>query len=120
MSKTNNKNKKEFYLSENNKTYQFITEKTNDNINIKHKNYIKLINNSNLKDFKFSNINNINDVYNFLINKFQGNKVKIKEIHININIKLEISPNIILILPINKYQIIINTKNRITSAKNNT
>ena len=119
MLKTTNKNKKEYYLSNNNKTYQFIIEKTNNNISIKHNNNIKLINNSNLKDFNLPNINNINDVYNFLINKFQSNNVKIKEIHNNLNIKLEISPKIILILPINKNQIIINTKNRITSAKNN-
>ena len=121
MSKITKKNKKEYYLSDNNKTYKFIIEKTNNNnISIKHNNYAKLINDSNIKDFKFPNINNINDAYNFLINKFQSNKVKIKEIHNNLNIKLEIIPNISLILPINKNQSIVNAKNRITSAKNNT
>ena len=118
MLKTTNKSKKEYYLSDNNKTYKFIIEKTNNNsISIKHNNYEKLINDSNIKDFKFPNINNINDAYNFLINKFQSNKVKIKEIQNNLNIKLEIIPNIILILPKNTIQNIINTKNRITSAK---
>ena len=120
MLKTTNKNIKEYYLSDKNKTYKFIIEKKNDNnIRIKHKNYIKLIDNSNLKDFKFPNINNINDAYNFIINKFQSNKVIIKEIQNNLNIKLEINPRTILILAINKNQIIANTKNRITSAKNN-
>ena len=118
MLKTTNKNKKEYYLLDNNKTFKFIIEKTNNNnISIKHNNYVKLINDSNIKDFKFPNINNINDAYNFLINKFQSNKVKIKEIHNYLNIILEIIPNIILILPINKNQIIVNKKNRITSPK---
>jgi len=119
MSKTTNKSKKEYYLSDNNKTYKFIIEKINNNsISIKHNNYVKLINDSNIKDFKFPNTNNINDAYNFLINKFQSNKAKIKEIHNNVDIILEIIPNIKLILPINKSQSIVNTKSRITSAKN--
>ena len=74
---------------------------------------------SNIKNFKFPNINNVNDAYNFLINKFQSNKVKIKEINNNLNIILEIIPNIILILPTNKNNMIINSKNRNNSAKNN-
>ena len=119
MLKTTNKSKEEYYLSDNNKTYKFIIERTNNNsISIKHNNYEKLINDSNIKDFKFPNINNINDAYNFLINKFQSNKIKIKEIQNNLNITLEIIPNNILILPKNKIQNIINTENRITSAKN--
>ena len=119
MLKTTKKNKKEYYIIDKNKTYKFIIEKaSNNNISIKHNNYEKLINDSNIKDFKFPNINNVNDAYNFLINNFQSNKVKIKEIHNDLNIILEIIPNIILILPINKNKIIINTKNRITSAKN--
>jgi hypothetical protein len=119
MLKTTNKNKKEYYLLDNNKTYKFIIEKTNNNnISIKHNNYVKLINDLNLKDFKFPNINNVNDAYNFLINNFQSNKVKIKETLNDLNIILEIIPNIILILPINKNQIIANPKNRIASAKN--
>ena len=119
MLKTTNKNIKEYYLIHKNKTYKFIIEKTNNNnISIKHNNYVKLINDLNLKDFKFPNINNVNDAYNFLINNFQSNKVKIKEIHNYLNIILEIIPNIILILPINKNQIIVNAKNRISSAKN--
>ena len=119
MLKTTNKNKKEYYLLDNNKTYKIIIEKTNNYISIKHNNYVKLIIDQNIKDFKFPNINNINDAFNFLINKFQSNKVKIKEIHNNLNIILEIIPKIILILPINKNQIIDKTKNRITLAKNN-
>ena len=123
ISKSTNENKKDYILSDNNIKYEFIIEKTNNHISIKHKNYIKLINDSNLKDFKLLNINNINDVYNFLINKFQTNKAKIKEIQKNLNIKLEISPNILLELlykiSINKIPFIANPKNRITSAKNN-
>ena len=63
MLKATNKNKKEYYLIDKNKTYKFIIEKTNNNISIKHNIYAKLINDSNIKDFKFPNINNINDVY---------------------------------------------------------
>ena len=120
MLKTAYKNQKEYYLLDNNKTYKFIKEKTNNNnISIKHNNYVQFINDSNVKDFKFPNINILNDAYNFLINKFQSNKVNIKEIHNNINIILEIIPNIKINLPINKNQIIANKKNRIASAKNN-
>ena len=54
MLKTTNKNKKEYYLIDKNKTYKFIIEKTNNNnISIKHNNYVKLINDSNLKDLNF-------------------------------------------------------------------
>ena len=62
-------------------------------------------------------------MYNFIINKFQTNKAKIKDIHKNLNIKLEISPNILLVLlyktSINKNLIFTNPKKRIISSKNN-
>jgi len=123
ISKSNNENKKNCYLSNNNIKYKFIIEKANNHVSIKQENYIKLIYDSNLKDYKFLNINNLNEIFNFLLNKFQTNKTKIKEIHKNINIKLEINPNIFLVLlyktSINKNLVISNPKNRIISAKNN-
>ena len=80
--------KKYYYLSDDNIKYKFIIEKSNNHLSIKHENYIKLIYDSNLKDFKFRNINNLNDIFNYLLNKFQTNKIKKKEIHNNLNIKL--------------------------------
>ena len=82
----------EFFLIKNNNVFKFSIEKTNiNNINIRCKNYEIYLNENDLSILTNSLFNNIDEAYEYIINRFENNKVSIKNININKEMKLLIS-----------------------------
>lgn len=73
----------DFYLQINNIIYKFLIYKRCNDIIIKCKNYEIIFTCNELSVLTKSIFNNINDAYDFIINLFEENKVKIKNIKNN-------------------------------------
>ena len=84
----------EYYLIKEKAGYKFIIGKRSKNIIIKCKNYELILNNNDLSILSKSIIKTIDDAYLFIINIFEENKVKIKDININKTISLLLNINI--------------------------
>ena len=78
----------EYYLIKENNAYKFIIGKEENELIIKCKNYEIKLNNNDLRILTKALLNSIDDSYKFIINIFEDNKVKIKDIIINKTIKL--------------------------------
>ena len=85
--------KNKFELKNNNTSYDFFLEKTNDYIIIKCLNYQAKFNKGNISELFCVNFNSINDEYNYILNLFINNKVSIYEVIENNNIILSINFN---------------------------
>ena len=89
----------EYYFNKNNIIYKIIIEQNKNLIIIKHRNYMINFNINELSLLIKEEFNNINKAYEYIIDIFEQNRVKIK----NIRIKKEL--NIILIIGKNEYEI---------------
>ena len=78
----------EYYLIKENNAYKFIIGKEKNEIIIKCKNYEIKLNNNHLSILSKSILNSVDDSYEFIINIFEENKAKIKNITINKTIQL--------------------------------
>ena len=78
----------EYYLMKENNIYKFIIGKEENELIIKCKNYEIKLNNNDLSILSKSILNSVDDSYEFIINIFEENKVKIKNITINKTIQL--------------------------------
>ena len=83
----------EFYIIKENVEYKFLIIKYRNELIIKRKNYKFIFNQGNLSLMNKS-FYSINDAYKFIINRFEENKVIIKSIIINKEIKLIIKYDI--------------------------
>ena len=83
-----NDNIEEYFLIKEKSVYKFNIIKGINEIIIKYKNYIIQFNNNDLSILTNSLFNTIDDAYEFIINIFEQNKVYIKDININKDIKL--------------------------------
>ena len=126
-----NKNKsyqnffKEYCLIKENKKYKIVISKNEEKIIIKMQNYEKKMNNNELSLLLKTKLNTINDAYFFIINKFDEDRVTIKEIleknSLKLLFKISIDDNkenqIEIILIYNKGKI--NNEKKYTKNKNN-
>ena len=79
----------EYFLLKENNAFKIIVEKINDNnISIKCKRYAAQINLQEFSILTKTSFNNIDEVYEYIINIFENNNVNIKEININQEMKL--------------------------------
>ena len=78
----------EFFLIKENNAYKFIVGNLKDSILIKCKHYELLLNNTDLSTLIKKEINTIDEAYEYIVKIFDYNKVIIKEIKVNISIKL--------------------------------
>ena len=83
-----------YYLIKENSVYKFIISKESNNIIIRCKNYENKFNINILSKITKNNFHNINKAYEYIIDIFEKNKVIIKDININNEIKLLINNNI--------------------------
>ena len=83
----------EFYLIKENNAYKFIVEEFKDEILIKYKNYEIRLNNNDLSILTKMELNSVDEAYQLIINRFEHNKVIIKDIIINKTIKLLLKVN---------------------------
>ena len=122
----------EFFLLKENNVFKLIVEKTNNNnIIIRCKRYITQININEFSIIIKNSFNNIDEVYKYIINIFENNKVNIKEIKNNKEMKLlltffngKIEKKFEIILIYNKdsknliFNELKNNKNEINNIKN--
>ena len=84
----NTSNNKEYYLIKENTLYKIIISKRKNDIVIHCDSYEIIINNKDLSIILNIRFNSNEEVYEFFINTFQNKKVFIKDLIINISIKL--------------------------------
>ena len=77
-----------YYLIKENNVYKIKITKKENEIIINCKNYKFILNNNNLSIITKSISNNVEQIYEFIINIFEQNKVIIKDIKIHRSIKL--------------------------------
>ena len=78
----------EYYLIKDNNVFKIIIEKLNNEIIIKCKNYEIKLNNNNISLLTKKLMSTIEEAYDFIIKIFEENKVILKDIIINKEIKL--------------------------------
>ena len=81
-------NYQEYFLLKDNFIYKIIIEKNKDNIIIKNNKYIQSFNLNDLKILVSKSIKSIDKAYEFIIKSFEENRVSIKNIILNKEIKL--------------------------------
>ena len=79
---------KEYYLKKDNKEYKFIIGKKENEIIIKCQNFEIKLNKNDLSKITNYILKSVDDCFKFVINLFEENKVKIKDIIINKTIKI--------------------------------
>ena len=83
----------EFYFLKENKIYEILIRKIGNKIIIQHKHYLIQINKDYLSKIIKTEFNSINDCYKYIIDIFENNRVYIKEIIVNKEIKLLLKIN---------------------------
>jgi len=83
----------EYYLIKENIIYKILIEKTDSKIDLKHKNYQIIFNHKNFSMLTKINFNTIDEVYQFIIDRFEDNKIEIKNFIKNKEMNLTIQYN---------------------------
>jgi len=84
-------NYQEYYLIKENIVYKLVIEKNDKEIYIKYKNYLISFNHNDLSILTKKEFYSINKAYEFIFNIFEENKIIIKNIILNKELKLLIN-----------------------------